>query len=448
MNEPKKTTRFRMVTALVETFGLNPTVASGVAILIVLVGILALLWIVRSAPPRTLVLSSGPRGSSFQQYADRYAKILARNGVTLEVLPSDGSLENLQRLTSPHPDADIGFVQGGLARSTDLSGVVSLGSVAHEPLWIFYRSPQRITRLSELAGRRIAVGAMGSGTHTLALTLLKANEVTGSGATLLDLETEAAVAGLLEGKLDAIFLMGDSASTRTVRTLVRSPNVQLYAFTQADAYVRRFGSLNRIELPQGSIDLGRNLPAEDVVLVGPTVDLVARKGLHPALSDLLIEAAQEVHGRAGLLQRRGEFPAPLEHEFTVSDDAVRYYKSGKGLLNRIVGSFWIASFLNRILVVFVPAVLILIPGLRLLPIVYRWRIQLRIYRCYRLLLRLEWEVAETLTHAQGEELLGRLDEIERDVNQLKVPAYFADQFYGLRGHIAFVRARLQAVRTG
>jgi TRAP-type uncharacterized transport system substrate-binding protein len=443
MDTPKKMTRPRMVTALVETFGLNPTMAFIVLLLLAFSGLLAVYWFVESAPPRTLVLTSGPPYSTFQRFATLYGKRLASKGVQLRVLPSNGSLENLQRLESPQSGVDLGFVQGGLAEDAGQSDLVSLGSIAYEPLWVFYRSSTQISRLSELAGQRIAVGAVGSGTHSLALTLLKVNGITGAPTTLLDLATVEAVAGLLDGKLDAVFLMGDSTSLRTVRTLVRTPNVKLFTFAQADAYIRRYAYLNKMELPEGSIDLGLNLPAEDVVLIGPTVELVARKGLHPALSDLLIEVAQEIHGTAGLLQKRGEFPAAIEHEFKISKDALRYYKSGKGLLASAVGSFWLASLLNRILVVFVPILLVLIPTLRLLPIAYRWRIQLRIYRCYRPLLLLERDASGTLTREQGQELLRRLDEIEETVNHLRVPASFADQFYGLRGHIAFVRERLK-----
>jgi hypothetical protein len=433
-----------MVTALVENFGLNPTMAFVVVLLLAFAGLVAVFWFVQSAPPRTLVLSSGPPGSSFQRWAGLYEKLLAKDGVRLQVLPSKGSLENLQRLESAASGVDIGFVQGGLAADTDLRDLVSLGSVAYQPLWVFYRGSARIGRLSELTGQRIAVGAVGSGTRSLALTLLKTNGITGLPTLFLDLDAEAAASGLLDGKLDAVFLMGDSASLQTLRSLVRSPDIHLYAFSQADAYTRRFAYLDRIELPEGSIDLGTDLPAQDVVLVGPTVELVARKGLHPALSDLLIQAAQEVHGKPGLLQKRGEFPAALEHEFPISDDALRFYKSGKGFLSRTVHNFWLVSLLNRILVVFVPMLLVLIPTLRFLPVVYRWRIQLRLYRCYRPLLLLERDAAGTLTREQRQDLLRRLDGIEETVNRLRVPASFADQFYGLRGHIAFVRERLTA----
>jgi len=434
----------KMVAALIETFGFSPAVAIAVTLFLAGIALAALLWIVRSAPPRTLTLTSGPVGSSFQRYAESYQKRLAAHGVTLVIQPSNGSIDNLKRLQAPDSGVDIGFVQGGMAKEENLKGLVSLGSIAYQPLWVYYRGAGPITRLSELAGKRIAVGTNGSGTRALALVLLAANEITGAPTTFVELDSEAAAADLLAGKLDAVFLMGDSASVRTLRSLGRAADVRMFDFDQADAYVRRFGYLNKMILPEGSLDLGKNLPAEDVALIGPTVELVAREGLNSALSDLVLGVAQEVHGRAGLLQKRGEFPAPLEHEFAMSGDALRYYKSGKSFIYRMIDSFWMASLLNRILVALVPLVIVLIPTIRILPVLYRWSVQLRIYRCYRPLLRLEREAQWPLAQERAQEMLERLDEIETEVNQLKVPASFAFAFYELRGHVGFVRRRVQS----
>jgi hypothetical protein len=341
---------------------------------------------------------------------------------------------------------DIGFVAGGLAEGQKLDGLVSLGSVAYQPLCIFYRSGTVITRLSELAGKRLAIGANGSGTRALAITVLQANGVSAESATFSDLDAGAAATALLEGKLDAVFLMGDSAPTQTLRTLTRAADVKMFSFDQADAYLRKYSYLNRIELPEGSIDLGKNLPAENVTLIGPTVELVARDSLNSAVSDLLLDVAKEQHGKANLLQKRGEFPAPLEHEFALSSDALRYYKSGRGFTYRIVSSFWIANLVNRILVAAVPLALVLIPVLRILPIGYRLRIRLKIFKCYRPLLRLERDSYGPLSPERARELNERLDEIEQAVEKLKVPASFADQFYELRTHVAFVRQKLNAAQ--
>lgn len=447
MDKPKAKFRLPLVTALIETFGFSPLLATGVALFLFVLCSLAVLWVIRSAPPRTIFIATGPARSSFQRHADSYQKHLAPHGVTLEFLPSHGSLENLQLLQSATTRVDLGFVQGGLPKDTKLDGLVSLGSVAYQPLWVFYRSPAPISRLAELAGKKIAVGALGSGTNALAVTLLSANGITGDSAAFSDLDSEAAAADLLAGKLDAVFLMGDSAPMQTIRNLMRAPEIQLFSFTQADAYVRRYPYLSIMRLPAGSINLGKNLPAQDVVLIGPTVELVARKGLNPALCDLLLEVARKVHGNAGMMQKQGEFPAPLEHEITLSDDALRYYKSGKGFFYRTIRSFWLASLLNRILVAIVPVLLVVLPMLRFFPVLYRWSIQLRIYRCYRPLLRLERDSNGPLTREHVQDLLRQLDEIEGSVSHLKVPASYASQFYELRVHLAFVRQRLNAATT-
>lgn len=445
MSSPPAKSRVPLAATLTETFGFSPLVASGVATVILGVLAAAIVWLVLSAPPRRLTITSGPPGSSFQRYAERYKERLAKHGVTLEIRPSGGSLDNLQRLAAADSGVDLGFVQGGLTRGKTPAGLRSLGSVAYQPLWLFYRGDARISRLSELAGKRIGVDASGSGTHALALALLQANGITEKSTVLVDEAAESAAADLLAGRLDAVFLMGDSAPMQTLRTLIRAPGVQLFNFVQADAYTRRHAYLNKIMLPEGSIDLGTDLPAQDVALVGPTVELIARDGLNPAISDLLLGVAQEVHAKAGLLQKQGEFPAPIDHEFPLSDDAVRFYKSGKGLLYRTISSFWLASLLNRLLVVIVPVLLVLVPAFRLLPVLYRWRILLRFYRCYRPLLRLEREAQAALTDERRGALLDRLDEIERTVDGLKVPASFANQLYDLQHHIAFVRARLKGV---
>ena len=445
MDPIKSRKRLPLVAMLIETFGFSPALASAVALFLAFVCLLAVVWVVRSAPPHKLVMTSGPEGSSFQRWAGAYQKALAKHGVTLEIRPSSGSLDNLRRLRSAAEGIDIGFVAGGISKDENVDGLVSLGSVAYQPIWVFYHSPApTINRLSQLAGQRIAIGAPGSGTRSLALALLQANGITGAPTIFFDSDSGAAAAALIQGKLDAVFLMGDSAALQTLRDLEHAPDVQLFNFTQADAYVRRNAYLNKITLPTGSLDLAKNLPAQDILLVGPTVEFVAREGLHSALSDLLLDVAREVHGKANLLQKRGEFPAPLEHEFTLSDDAQTYYKSGRSWLYRSIGSFWVASLLNRILVAVVPLALVIIPAIRLLPSAYRFNIQLKFYRCYRPLQRLERESFGSLTAARVQELLLELDEIETAVSRLKVPASFAERFYSLRSYVHFVRERLKA----
>ncbi len=416
-------------------------ITTGPVILITIIVIIAAYWILRPAPPHTITISSGPSGSTFRLTAEKYRKILARDGVKLQILPSEGSLDNLKKLCDPAHHVDIGFVQGGVATGMNIDKLVSLGSVFHEPLALFYRTPAPVRWLSELSGKRLAIGPEGSGTRVLALVLLKANGITPGGATeLLNLSGEEAANALIEGKIDAAFLTGDSATPPIMRKLLWTPGVRLLDFDQADAYTRRYTYLSKMVLPMGVFDFGKNVPSEDVNLIGPTVELVAREDLHPALSDLLIGAAREVHGKASLLQHAGEFPAPLEHEFRISDDARRFYTSGKGFLYRML-PFWVASLADRLLVVVVPVIVLLIPGLKMAPAIYNWRIRSRIFRWYGLLISLERSLLAQPTPEERQELLKRLNSIDSEVNKMKMPLSFADQFYVLRDHINFVRSR-------
>jgi len=395
----------------------------------------------RFAPPKKIYFVSGPDGSSYRNQAEKYQKILARDGVKLEILPSRGALDNLDKLANPAVKVDVGFVQGGLAEGRELPHLVSLGSVYPQPMMVYCRHPEPVELLSQLKGKRIAVGPEGSGTRVLALKMLKANEMDGSPTVLLELQGDDAVKQLKEGAIDAAFLMGDSATPAVMRTLRGLPDIQLASFRQADGYLRKFKFLSKETLPEGAMDLAKNYPPRTLTLIGPTVELVARDDLHPALSDLLIRAAREVHGTPGMFRNAGEYPAPLARDFRISDDAERYYKSGEQFLYKRL-PFWLASLVDRLLVLVLPLLVIIVPATRLAPAIYRWRIRSRIYRWYGALMAIEREMRGTPTPEQKEKVHARLDEISRAVSELRTPASFADQLYVLRDHVAAVRRRL------
>jgi NMT1 family protein len=417
------------------------TATLGPILVIAALGILLALKYASPAPPDTIVITSGAPDSAFGRTAERYRDILARNGIKLTILRSDGALENLQRLRDKRFKVDVGFVQGGLATEGDKQILVSLGSIYHEPLWVFSRCAHPVRELSQLKGKRVAVGPEGSGTRVLALELLKANGLDEKAVTVLPLAGEDAGAALRDHSADAAFLMGDSARMQLVRALIQTKGLCLVDFAQSEAYVRKFAYLTKLTLPTGAIDLGQNVPAQDIAVIGPTAQIIARPDLHPALSDLLIEAAREVHGKPGLFRHAREFPQPLETDFPISEDAERYYKSGKRFLYRHL-PFWLASLADRLLVVLVPIAAIMIPGLRIVPSLYRWRVRARIYRWYGALMALEREMLADPAHTEREKINERLDAIERGVNRIKIPLAFADQMYVLREHIGFVRNRL------
>jgi TRAP transporter TAXI family solute receptor len=426
---------FGLRTAIMELFDIGPWVAFTALAMATAVLIAALIYFIHSAPPDSLTITSGPEGSQFYKQAEKYAKILERNGVHVKILPSFGSIENLTRLNEGK--ADLGLVQTGPA-SVASDRLISLGSIFFQPLLVFYRG-KHLELISELRGKKIAIGPVGSGTRILALSVLALNGINpGEKTTMTDGDAEEAAEGLKSKTLDAAFVMSESSTTEVLKAMMRSEDFHLYSFKQANGYSRKLDYLNVLDLPEGVLDPGKDIPAQEHTLLGPMVELIAVKHLHPALIDLLVEAATEIHGHSGIFQRRGEFPLAVEHSIHLSEDAAAYYKSGKSYLYRSL-PFWMASFLSRIFLVFLPVLVVLIPSLRAVPAFFRWIAQLRIRRRYRELRLLEQQFLHEKDAERRELLRLEFDRIDDGVNKMKVRASFADQFYGLRGHIDYVR---------
>jgi TRAP transporter TAXI family solute receptor len=408
------------------------------ALLLLILAFVFALRFVKPAPPRHFVMTTGAADGAYHLFATRYRAILARDGVRIDLRPSAGAVENLARLADPASDVDVGLVQGGLPVEGGAVELVSLGAMYYEPVWIFYRGRPRLERISDLEGRRIAMGAPGSGTQAVARQLLAASGV--ERAVTLDVGGRDAVEALTRRAADAVFLVG-SPDAPVIRQVIAMEGVRLMSLANAEAYARRIPFFASLVLPRGVVDLRADIPPENVTLLATTANLVAREDFHPALVFLLLQAASEVHGHAGVLERAREFPSPREAGIPLSAEAERYYKSGKPLLQRFV-PFWVANFLERMVVLLLPLLAILIPAMKVVPAVYRWRVGARISRWYGELRRLEAEMAREGDASRAADWSRRLDDIEHGVNLTKVPVGFAAAFYDLRGHLEMVRARL------
>ncbi len=418
---------------------------------VVLPGVLVIalgFWVawkyVRPAPPDHLVMVTGAASGAYQGFGERYKEILARHGVKLELRATAGSLDNFQRIADEDSDVDVGFVQGGIASGDDAPNVVSLGSVFYEPVWVFYRGSQKLTRLTHLKGKRLAIGAESSGNRRLALDLLAANDAAAAPTKLLPLGGVEAAEALAEGRADAVITVG-APESGVVKALLYTPHVRLMNFDRAPAYTRLFQFLNPVTLPEGAIDLVRDIPPSDTLLFAPTANLLAKAELHPALVDLLMQAMTEVHGGRGTFQNAHEFPAPKDREFPLSAEAQRYYTSGAPLLQRYL-PFWAATLIDRIVVLLIPIIALVIPIAKIAPGLYAWRIRSRLIRLYGELKFLEINIKQNFEAEKFDSYMDQLEKIEDSANTRPIPLAFADQQYTLRQHIDFVRASLEKLR--
>ena len=414
-------------------------------VLLLLAGFGVTLYFVKPAPPDHLVMSTGREDGTYHAFAKRYQEIFARNGVTLELVPSGGSRENLRRLSED--EAQIAFVQGGsVPQDKPPEGLLSLGSAFYEPLWVFVRSEKRPERLTELDGKRIAVIQESSSTRALAYRMLAANDVAVAPPdAAAPMNEYVAAEALQQGNLDALFVVA-APEAPVVQVLLRSPGIQLMNFAQAEAYHRRFPALFRIMMPEGSVDFVYDFPPQDTELLAATANLVAREDLHPALQSLMLSAMREVHGGNGFFQRRGEFPAYKDGDFPLSAAAERFYASGPPFLQRYM-PYWLAVLLDRFLILILPLVTLLLPILRFAPALFSWRIRSRICRAYGELKFLENDIRShrraAMTPEEYDDLHARLEVIEIAASRMPIPVRFSDLLYTLKTHINLVREQLE-----
>lgn len=400
-------------------------------------------------PPKKVVLATGVEQGAYAAFGKRYAELLKGYGIDVELRTTQGTAENLALLHDPESGVDLAFVQGGVDETPvavgDNDALVSLGSLFYEPVWVFYReeSARRLLNadsvlgLSQLGGWKLNIGAPGSGIHGLMSLMLDANHLAAPAVTLLEQPAAAAVAALLAGESDAIAL-ASAPESAVVQTLLRTPGIRLLDLAQSEAYSRRFPFMRPLVLPRGLVDLGADLPAQDIHLVAPLATLVARKDMHPALIQLFVQAAQKIHGGAGWFQRKGDFPSPLNADRPLAAEAKRFYQSGVPVLQRHL-PFGVANLIDRMWPVVLSILAILLPLMRVLPPIYQMRIRRRVFRWYEQLRTIEASIGVQPPKDPSDEL----DQLESRVSQVSVPLAYADDLYRLRGHIALVRSMYQ-----
>lgn len=423
-------------------------------------GIWVVVRFVSPTPPRTMAMSTGVADGAYHRFGLRYQEILKANGITLELRPSSGGVENLQRLNEG--SVSVGFVQGGTGvlaldpdASPDSTPLRSLATVAFEPVWIFTHSLDLSKGLGALAGKRIAVGVPGSGNYKVAVQLLSiygvvvadGQQSAPDGTTFVSEGGMAAVDMLDSHQIDAAIIIA-APQAPAVQRLLSDGAVHLVSLDHVEGLSRRYPFFQPVTLKRGSVDPQRDLPPRDIELLATTANLVVREELHPALAYLLLEAARQVHRQPTLINRPDDFPSPRATDFPLSIESERYFKNGRPFLQNYM-PFWAANYVQRLLLLLLPLAAILVPLGRLLPGLVNWRRQSRLYRRYGELKFLEQDLASRKLDAEERlKALAQLDRIESEIVHTKFPLDYTDRVYTLRQHVDYVRAQLNRQSEG
>ena len=392
-------------------------------------------------PPRTVTMAAGAEGGAYYKYAERYREILRRSGVELQILKTAGSVDNLSRLNDSISGVSIGFLQGGTPGAQDSPQLESLGTVFYEPLWFFCRTDIRKKGVAALRGGRISVGPEGSGTRVLALELLKRNGMAEKGfADLLPLPFAQASEKLLTGEIDAALVLA-SWDSPVVQRLLASPQIDLMNFPRADAYVALYPYLNKVILPAGIGDMLKDRPDDDRQLLAPKASLVVRGDLHPAIQYLLLEAAEKIHSGPGVFRMAGQFPAAESPDLPLSDEARRFYKSGQPFLQRYL-PFWLAVMLGRLLFMLIPLLGIMLPLMKIVPALFNWKMQRRIYKLYHQLREIEHHWEKRDPNGDPGDFAAQLADLEERADKLWLPVSSMGALYQFKEHVGLVRKRV------
>lgn len=410
------------------------------SILLILIALVIAYKFIDPAPPRKIVISTGNPELNYTTFASIYEVFLKKEGITLESRSSAGDVENIKRLKDPESGVDIAFVQDGIASSEGAGSLLSLGSLYYEPVWIFCRCKKEISHLSNLKGKRIAVGREGEGTRVLAMKLLNASGINEKNATLVPIGSEESAQAIVKGEVDAVIIV-DIPDSPIIKKISENHAIRLVSLNDAEAFTRQFPYLHHLVLPEGSLSIQRDIPSHAIDLLAPTATLVVKDSMHPALVYLMLKVISQVHSGAGMLHEKGEFPSAKDSDFPLSSQAVNFYKSGLPFIDNYL-PFWAATFVNRTLIVILPLLVIFFPLTRIIPSIYTWLIKRKLFRYYGELKYIETQLGGNIQGKDNNLYLEKLNEIEEMVRKVKLPITFSQHAYELRAHIELVRSKI------
>jgi len=349
------------------------------------------------------------------------------------------------------PSVDAAFLVAGTVPAAEAVRIENISNLSYAPLWGLRRGSSEVSSVGELRGKRLAIGAPGSGIEAALAPLLAANGITPDNTTLLRLPADDSLRALAKGEVDVVF-HGEGLRSREFQEILGSPDIQIMDFPRAEAYTRRFPYLVRLGLPEGTLDLARDIPHRDLTLIGTTVMIAARAGLHPTVVDLLVDAARESDGAQGIFEKRGEFPNMVQvDDVPVSAHALRYAREGPSLLRRYL-PLWLAGLLQRAFTLAIPLIAVVLPLMRVLPAAIRFVNRRTIFRGYADLRHVEHALQARAPAAPVDDLLGDLDRIEAMIAGARKSVLRASELYTLRVHLRLVReavlARGRAAQSG
>ncbi|MBP9491373.1 MAG: TAXI family TRAP transporter solute-binding subunit [Aliarcobacter sp.] len=390
---------------------------------------------IQPSPNKEITIATGSINGEYYQTALKYKEILEKQKLKVNILTSNGSIENVQLLNEKK--ADIAFVQNGIEILENENNLQAIASVYYEPLWIFYKNESySMDYIIQLISKKISIGTQGSGTKDLSLKLLKNNGIDENNTQILNHTNQEAKDLLLNGEIDAMFIIS-SADSKIVKELLENPSIRLFSFKRAKAYSRKYIFLESNPLYEGTIDLYKNLPFEDVNLLMTTANLIVRDDFSDELIRLILKEIKPLHNKKGLFEIENQFPNIDNLSLEINEDANRYFTYGDTWLEKLF-PYWIASNIDRLKILLIPLITLMIPLSKGFFPLYRWSIRSKIYKWYKQI--------QTIDLASFDAKEDELKTLSKTITQLrheikaetKVPLSYMGEYYDLIMHLELV----------
>jgi len=389
---------------------------------------------------KEITIATGSINGEYYKTALQYKKILEEQKVKVNILTTKGSIDNIELIEEKK--VDLAFVQNGISTNKKDSNVKSIASVYYEPLWIFYKSKEySIDYIIQLYSKKISIGMQGSGTHDLASKILKDNKININNSSIFNYSTQEAKEKLLNDEIDAMFMVV-SPNSLVVRELLENPDIKLFSFKRAKAYSRKYSFLETVSLYEGTMDLYKNIPYEDINLLTTTANLIVRDDFSEELTRLILKSIKEVHNKKSLFAKENQFPNINNITIKTSDEANKYFTYGDTWLEKIF-PYWIASNIDRLKILLIPLLTLLIPLFKGVFPLYRWSIRSKIYKWYNEIQIFDLSL-DGLNNQELKEKIIELENLKKEIKkETKVPLAYMAEYYDLIMHLELIISKAE-----
>ena len=393
---------------------------------------------IQPAPKKELIIASGSTNGNYHTMALEYKKLLATEGIKVQIINTAGSVENIKLLKNKK--VDIAFIQKGvLPKDPNLE---FLANIYYEPLWIFYKNEKyQMDYIVQLYSKTIAIGQDGSGTQHLAKIILNNNGINSTNSKLLNISTKSAKEKLQKGEIGAMFVVA-SHKSKIIQDLLEDPNVNVFNIKRANAYSRKYTYLDVLTLYEGTIDLYKNLPDENINLLSATATLVSIKNVPDELIRIFLKKTKEIHSKRTLFSSNNQFPNLLNTNLLINEEAKKYLTKGDSWLEGIF-PYWIASNIDRLKILLIPLLTLLFPLFKGVFPLYNWSIRSKIFKWYKKINEIDINI-DSYDTLQLKENLEKLKKIQEEVClDIKVPLSYMGEYYNLQMHIELVISKIE-----